>query len=305
MTGPAKPISLDEIDALFKQVSNWGRWGAEDERGALNLITPQKRLQAAELVIEGNSVSCALPLNTVGSGENPRPVVHLMVGAGDVAGAGGSADYFAIAPHGMAHTHLDALCHIFYKGQMYNGRPASMVTSAGALANSIEAGKDGVVSRGVLLDIPAATGKEWLEPGEAIYVEDLEAAEKAMHVRVEEGDILLVRTGRHLRREKAGPAQGMAGIHVTALPWLRARGVAVLGCDGVSDVMPSGMAGGAGLPVHNLIIPAMGVHLIDNMALDELAAACDRLDRYEFMLTLAPLKLMKGTASPVNPIALF
>jgi kynurenine formamidase len=205
----------------------------------------------------------------------------------------------------MAHTHLDALCHIFYRGQMYNGRPASMVTSAGALANSIEAGKDGVVSRGVLLDIPAALGKEWLEPGEAIYVEDLELAETKMHTRVEEGDILLIRTGRHQRREKLGPAQGLAGLHASTLPWLHQRGVAVLGCDGVSDVTPSGMEGGMGLPIHMIAIPAMGVHLIDNMGLDELAATCDRLDRYEFMLTLAPLKLLKGTASPVNPIALF
>ncbi|HXH21741.1 MAG TPA: cyclase family protein [Dehalococcoidia bacterium] len=305
MSGPAKPISRDEVDALFQKVSNWGRWGEDDQLGALNLITPAKRLQAAELVIDGITVSCALPLNTTGSGENPRPVVHLMVGAGDIERATSSSDYFAIASHGMAHTHLDALCHIFYRGQMYNGRPASMVTSAGALANSIEAGKDGVVSRGVLLDIPTALGKEWLEPGEAIYVEDLELAETKMHTRVEEGDILLIRTGRHQRREKLGPAQGLAGLHASTLPWLHQRGVAVLGCDGVSDVTPSGMEGGMGLPIHMIAIPAMGVHLIDNMGLDELAATCDRLDRYEFMLTLAPLKLLKGTASPVNPIALF
>jgi kynurenine formamidase len=304
MTGPAKAISRDEVNALFEKVKNWGRWGADDERGALNLITERKRLQAAELVIVGTTVSCALPLNTTGSGENPRPVVHLMVGAGDIERAGSSSDYFAIASHGMAHTHLDALCHIFYRGQMYNGRPQSMVTSTGALANSIEAGKDGVVSRGVLLDIPRAQGREWLDAGEAIYVEDLEAAEKAMHVQVEEGDILLIRTGRQPRRETEGPAQGLAGLHATALPWLHARGVAVLGCDGVSDVTPSGMEGG-GLPVHTIAIPSMGLHLIDNMGLEELGDTCDRLDRYEFMLTLAPLKLLRGTASPVNPIAMF
>jgi kynurenine formamidase len=305
MAGAAKPISRDDVDGLFQKVSNWGRWGEDDQIGALNLITPAKRVQAAELVYEGTTVSCALPLNTTGSGENPRPVVHLMVGAGDIERATSSADYFAIAPHGMAHTHLDALCHIFYRGQMYNGRPASRVTSAGALANSIEAGKDGIVSRGVLLDIPRALGREYLDAGEAIYVEDLEAAEASMHARVEEGDILLVRTGRHVRREKEGAAQGIAGLHASTLPWLHARGVAVLGCDGISDVTPSGMEGGMGLPIHMIAIPAMGVHLIDNMALDDLAAACDRLDRYEFMLTLAPLKLLRGTASPVNPIALF
>ncbi len=309
MTGPAKPITTDEIATLFDKVSNWGRWGADDEIGALNLITPRKRLQAAELVKEGISVSCALPLNTRGGPENPNPVVHLMTGGGDTENAFGSGDYFAIASHGIAHTHLDALCHIFYKGKMYNDRAASLVTSRGALANSIESGKDGVVSRGVLLDIPRSAGKEWLEPAEAIYEEDLLAAEKACHVQVEEGDILFVRTGRHLRREKLGAsaggfAQGIAGLHATTLPWLRSRGVAVLGCDGISDVMPSGGPQGS-QPIHSTAIPAMGVHIIDNANLEELAQTCARLDRWEFMLTLAPLKLLRGTASPVNPIALF
>jgi kynurenine formamidase len=259
--------------------------------------------------MEGISVSCALPLNTRGGPENPNPVVHLMTGAGDIGGTWGTGDYFAIASHGIAHTHLDALCHIFYKGRMYNDRPGTMVTSRGAEANSIESGKDGIVSRGVLLDVPMAVGKGWLEPGEAIFSADLEAAEKACHIRVEEGDVLFVRTGRHGRREQLGPstggfAAGIAGLHASTLPWLHARGVSVLGCDGISDVMPSGGPQGS-QPIHMIAIPAMGVHIIDNANLEDLAATCAGLDRWEFMLAIAPLKLLRGTASPVNPIALF
>lgn len=309
-TMQARPVPAGEVDAMFQQLNNWGRWGADDQRGALNLISAAKLKQAASLVREGVSVSCSLPLNTTGGADNTSPVVHLMVAAGDIEGAGASFDYFAIAPHGIAHTHLDALCHVFYRGQMYNGFPASRVTSRGALANSIESGIDGIVSRGVLLDIPRLLGKQWLEPGETIYVEDLEAAEKAQRLEVQEGDILLVRTGRHLRKASTGEIEtreGMAGLHMSCMPWLRERGVALLGCDGVSDVRPSGLPAGPAslLPVHILTIAAMGIHLLDNAQLDDLAGVCSRYERWEFQLTLAPLRLLRGTASPVNPIAVF
>jgi kynurenine formamidase len=298
------------LDELFDKVSNWGRWGADDQRGALNLITDAKRRAATGLVSEGVTVNCSLPLNTQGGAENPNPVVHTMIRAGDIEGATGSADYFSIASHGIAHTHLDALCHIFYKGRMYNDRPVSEVTSTGALRNSIEAGQDGIIGRGVLFDMPAVLNKDWLDGGEAIYPEDLDLAEKAAGVPLKEGDILLLRTGRHKRREALGPgnsggtAGGLAGLHATSLPWLHERGVALLGCDGISDVTPSGLEGG-GLPIHSLIIPAMGVHLLDNAQFDDLAVACARRQRWQFLLTIAPLRLLRGTASPVNPIAMF
>src|SRR6266508_587338 len=147
MTTEAASLTRQDIDEIFERVKNWGRWGAEDERGALNFITPAVRQKAAATVQDGVTVSCALPLNTVGSAENSMPVTHLMVRAGDLPDATGSADYFAIAPHGMAHTHLNALCHIFYRGQMYNGFPAAAVTSAGATRNAITAGETGLVSR--------------------------------------------------------------------------------------------------------------------------------------------------------------
>jgi kynurenine formamidase len=301
------PRTTDDVHEIFEAVKNWGRWGAEDERGALNFITPDVRRRAAATVSEGVTVSCALPLNTESSAQNINPVRHLMMRAGDVPNATGSADYFAIAPHGMAHTHLDALCHIFYRGQMYNGFPAGAVLSTGATRNAITAGEQGVVSRGVLLDVPRAHGKDWLEPGDAIHPRDLEAAEQAGGVRVEEGDILLVRTGRHRRAAEVGSWNGretLAGLHAACLPWLHERRIAVLGCDGVSDVIPSGVEG-AGLPIHAVIIPAMGVHLIDNAQLDDLAAACAERGRWQFLLTVAPLRLERGTASPVNPIAMF
>lgn len=301
----AIPTSVSDMDAIVTQVKNWGRWGADDQRGALNLITPQVRQRAVATVQDGITISCALPLNTQPSEENVSPVQHFMVRAGDLPEATGSADYLAIAPHGMAHTHLDALCHIFYRGQMYNGYPASAVTSGGATRNAITAGEQGIVSRGVLLDLPHARGVPWLEPGDAIVPDDLEAAEQRCGVRVEEGDILLVRTGRWQRSREVGAWNGretLAGLHAACLPWLHTRGISVLGCDGISDVMPSGVAG-MRLPIHAVAIPMIGLHLIDNAQLDDLAAACAERNRWAFLLTLAPLRLERGTGSPINPIA--
>jgi kynurenine formamidase len=302
-------LSKTDVDAIAEQVRNWGRWGDDDERGALNLITDAKRAQAAALVQEGVVVSCALELPVRPGPDNANPVQHHITRGGDAQGGGfgGSADYFAIAPHGYATTHLDALCHIFVDGKMYNGYDQAEVRSDGAQKNSIMAGKDGIVSRGVLLDIARLRGVDWLELGEQITAEDLSAAEAAQGVSVEEGDILLVATGRDARRASEGAwsaADGLAGLYADCLPWLHERGVATLGCDGVSDVAPSGVDGWP-MPMHQIAIVAMGVHLIDNMRLDLLSAACAERDRWAFQFVLAPLRLDKGTASPVNPLAIF
>ena len=302
-----------DVDALAKQLSNWGRWGAEDERGALNFITPAVTAAAAALVSDGTAVSCALELAKTPAADNPNPVQHFMTGAGDVSGQSGitglqaTGDYFAIAPHGMANTHLDALCHILDEGKMYNGFPASDVLSTGATRNAITAGQDGIVSRGVLLDIAALKGVDWLELGYGITVADLEAAEARQGVQVRSGDILLIRTGRDSRREAEGawpPFSGLAGLMLETLPWIREREVALLGCDGVSDVIPSNVVDSP-LPIHHVIITYMGVHLLDNARLGPLGAACAERNRWEFLLTIAPLRLIGGTASPINPIALF
>lgn len=302
-------LSKTDVDAIAEQVRNWGRWGDDDERGALNLITDAKRAQAAALVQEGVVVSCALELPVRPGPDNANPVQHHITRGGDAQGGGfgGSADYFAIAPHGYATTHLDALCHIFVDGKMYNGYDQAEVRSDGAQKNSIMAGKDGIVSRGVLLDIARLRGVDWLELGEQIMADDLSAAEAAQGVSVEEGDVLLVATGRDARKASEGAwnaADGLAGLYADCLPWLQERGVATLGCDGVSDVAPSGVDGWP-MPMHQIAIVAMGVHLIDNMRLDRLSAACAERDRWAFQFVLAPLRLDKGTASPVNPLAIF
>jgi kynurenine formamidase len=305
-----KTITSNELKKLANQVSNWGRWGADDERGALNLITPAKRAAAAALVREGVTVSCSLPLPVTPGPDNPHPVQHHVIRGGDAqvpSTFSGSMDYFAISPHGLAATHLDALCHVFVDGKMYNGYDMREVRTDGAQRNSIMAGSDGIVSRGVLLDIPGLRGVDWLEPGDLITADELEAAEQREDVRVEEGDILLVATGRDLRRDRLGrwgPPDGLAGLFADCLPWVHGRGAAVIGCDGVTDATPSCVEG-EGLPFHQVAIAWMGVQLIDNMQLGRLVEACRARNRWEFLLTIAPLHLERGTASPVNPIAMF
>ena len=311
MPDPAR-LTADQLEELFDKVSNWGRWGPEDERGALNLITERKRAAAAALVTDGVSVSCALELPKEPAPDNPTPVRHTIIRAGDVEAQpdqpNGSSDYFAIAPHGFATTHIDALCHVFRQGRMYNGFDQREVTSAGARRNSIMAGKDGIVSRGVLLDVPATLGVPYLEPGQRIALADLEATEERQGVHVSEGDILLVRTGRDALRDEHGPwdprTEGLAGLAAECIPWIHERGVAVIGCDGITDALPY-EAEPRWNAYHQIAIVSMGVHLIDNMQLGRLAAACEERQRWEFLFTLSPLRLDQGTASPVNPIALF
>ena len=229
----ATRLSVNEVRSLYDKISNWGRWGKEDQRGALNFITPQRRAAAARLVQSGEIVSLSLPLSTQSGPDNPQPVQHMMLHSGAPGYA--SLDYFAIAPHGMAFTHLDALCHVFWEGKMYNGFSEREVGRFGARRCAIDVTRDGVMSRGVLLDIPKTKKVEWLELREPIYPEDLEAAEKLGDLRVDEGDILLIRTGRHKRRAVKGAwdprREGLPGLDASCLEWLHERKIAVLGCD--------------------------------------------------------------------------
>lgn len=292
------------MEGFARTLSNWGRWGERDQLGALNWITPGKRVAAAALVRSGRSVSCSRPLPTEPAPDNPRPATHHMTGT---AGEGAGADYFAVAPHGYATSHLDALCHIFHRGRLYNGYPAERVTARGALELGVHELRDGIVSRGVLLDVPRHRGIEWLEPGDPIHRAELEEAEQALGVRVEAGDVLLVRTGRWAFRAAHGPwdpHERLAGLHACCLPWLHERRVAALGSDGVSDVVPA-RAEHYRLPIHEIAIPILGLHLLDNLDLEALARACGEEGRWAFLLTIAPLVIERGTASPVNPIALF
>ena len=305
----ATQLTSEQVKAMFEKHSNWGRWGKDDQRGALNFITDEKRARAAKLALSGETVSMSLPLATLPAPDNPTPVTHLMVQAGSDAlntPLPYSGDYFAIAPHGLANTHLDALCHVFWQGKMYNGFDASEVGSHGARKCAIDVARNGIVSRGVLLDIPKIKKAEWIEPGDRIMPSDLDAAQKDHRVQVEEGDVLLVRTGRAKRRKVKGGwdpwREGLPGLDASCLPWLHERRIAVLGSDGASDAMPSGYEGVL-LPIHVGTLVAMGVHLIDNADFDAASEACARAGRYEFVFVMAPLVLERGTASPVNPLA--
>ncbi|MGA2410701.1 MAG: cyclase family protein [Candidatus Binataceae bacterium] len=300
-------LTAHEVKGVYEKISNCGKWGAEDEIGALNYITPHKRAAAARLAQRGEIVSLALPLATQLSPENPQPVQHIMLHAGAPGVA--SLDYFSIAPHGMAFTHLDALCHVFWQGKMYNGFSDREVGRFGARRCAIDVTRDGIVSRGILLDIPKLKNVEWLEPGEAIDADDLNAAEKLHRVTVSEGDVLLIRTGRHQRRKAKGawdPRRvGLPGLDASCLEWLSERKVAVLGCDAVSDVIPSPYGAEIAMPIHVGTLVIMGIHLIDNADFDALAIAATHNDRHEFLFAMAPLILEHGTASPVNPLAVF
>jgi kynurenine formamidase len=305
-------MNFEAYRGIYDQISNWGRWGADDELGALNFITPEKRKQAAGLVRDGGTVGVSAFLITkFTTPDSPRAATHLMTGTYDFQAGQRVAfveDYLAIAPHGHDFTHIDALCHMAFEGRVFGGKAATEVfTSRGALSMGIDVARDGIVSRGVLLDIPRARGIEWVEPGDSAYVEDLERAEQLAGLRVESGDILFVRTGRFRRLEKQGPwitSQAMPGLHATTLPWFHQRQIAVFGCDTSSEVYPPPVEGIRN-PMHIGLLQAMGIHMIDAAYLEELSAACAARNRWEFMLVIAPLKLKGGTGLAINPIAIF
>lgn len=298
-------VSAEEFAALFREVSTWGRWGDDDERGALNHLTSERVAAAAQLVREGITVTLSWPLNTTPGAENPQPADHHMLAWGGDAPLSLAKDYVGIDYHNDTHTHIDALSHVAYERALYNGKPADRVTSSGAEAGSIEVLADGLVGRGVLLDIPRLRGVSWLEPGEHVFRDELEAAERDQGVAVGEGDILLVRTGHARRLTELGPwdtGAAKAGLHPTATTFLAERGIAVLGTDTNADTAPSSTDGVA-FPIHVLTIAAMGVHLLDYLWLDRLLRACERTGRWEFLFVGAPLRITGGTGSPLNPIA--
>jgi kynurenine formamidase len=317
---PARPAvpSEAQVREYLTTLSNWGRWGSADELGTINLITPAKRQAAARLVTHGESVSCARPITTEITADTTVPPLRFMVDSGegrDTVSAEralqrrGAAEFIGMVFHGYTITHVDAPSHYFWDGKLYNGRSCNTVTSReGATVNSVEVLRDGVVSRGVLLDVARARSVPWLEAGVGVMPEDLEAAERAAGVRVESGDILLVRTGYYGRRLAEGPVNplkaGNPALHAACCPWLRDRGVAMIGTDTHNDVTPLPYPS-MGNSFHVVCLVAMGLWLIDNANLEDLARVAARLGRWEFLLTVAPLRLHNVTGSPVNPIALF
>ena len=304
-------MTAEEFRALFDSVSNWGRWGDGGQRGALNLLTPARVERAARLVRSGVSITLSRTLSTEARIDVPAPADHHMtmltdqdIGSGSVRFA---KDYVGLDYHNDGHTHIDAFSHVAFEGMFFDGKPEASVRADGAHAGAINVLKDGLVGRGVLLDVPRARGVAWVEPGDDVFREDLEAAERGQGVTVTGGDILLVRTGHARRLSELAPwdtRTAKAGLHPTAATFVADREVAALGSDGNSDTAPSTTEGVA-FPIHVLALNAMGVHLLDYLQFEDLVAHCEKTGRWEFLFVAAPLRIERGTGSPLNPIAVF
>ncbi|MEU4213355.1 cyclase family protein [Streptomyces sp. NPDC026206] len=302
--GPA--VSRREFDALFETVRTWGRW-AHAGRGAWNRVTTDHVRRAAALVRSGTVVPMARPWDTAPGPDNNKPALHYMSDLGDVEPPEPSThkDFIGVDYHGKGVSHLDAPAHVAYRGQLYDGGTARELVGAGGARFGDVSALGPLVTRGVLLDLPAVAGNTWLEPGQAVHAADVLAAETALDVKIGEGDAVLLRVGRFRRRQELGAWDldaASAGFHVDAMPLLAERGIALLGGDGDSDVRPSPVEG-LHSPVHALAVAAMGVPLLDNLDLEALSAACAGTGRHEFLLVVAPLNIPGGTGSPVNPVA--
>lgn len=302
-------MTEEEFRSLYQRLRGQVPWGRDDRRGALNYLTPATVLAALSEVRAGRTVSLAAPVEDWPAADNPEPSQHQMkppLGTDAGPGLSFSMDRIAMNIHGNADTHIDALCHVIFDGKLHNGVSADTVTEAGAAELSIAVAADGIVGRGVLVDVPRSRGVPWLEPGDSVTEADLLAAEQAQQLRIGEGDIVLVRVGHRKRRNEQGPwdaAAARAGLHPAVLGLLAQRRIAVLGSDGNNDTAPS-VTAGVGFPVHVLAVNALGLHLLDYLELGELARACGEAGRWSFLCVIAPLRLPTGTGSPVNPIAI-
>jgi len=302
---PEKLIKAD-IEEMLQTLSNDGRWGEEDELGTLNLITPEKRIQAAGLVQDGVSVSMAHDVVKIEM-DGSKPFEHTMMIGLSPDNLSGAGDRYSVEYHGFAHTHIDALCHMYYKNKMYNGFSAEDIEDTGSPHLGINVLRNGIFTRAVLMDMPALFGVRYLEGDTAITPEHLDAFEEMAGVRVESGDALLINTGRWTRREIEGEWKiepGSAGLHASCLPWIKERDVSIIGSDLALDVLPSQVED-FGWPVHAVTIVGMGMCILDVLDFREVAELCRSNKRWTFLLTVAPLPVEGGTGSPINPLATF
>ncbi len=316
---PVHVPSEEEVLGYMESLSNWGRWGPDDQLGTLNHITAEKRVAASRLVREGVTVTCSRPIVSETAPDVPFQFQRFMVDSGEGRDTDppeirrtryGAGEYIGMVFHGHTITHVDSLAHYSWRGKMYNGVSSNMVTSRhGARSHAIDVARDGIVTRGVLLDIARLKGKRWLDPDEPVFPEDLDAAEKDAGLTVEKGDLLLVRTGNYRRRLDDGPfdpnVDGGTSCHVACIPWFHRREIAMLGTDTSNDLRPDTTYDGIMSPLHTLSLVFLGMCLIDNANLEELARACEERGRWEFMLCMGPLRLINITGTPVNPIAVF
>jgi kynurenine formamidase len=299
-------LTGQEFATLHTWLREQARWGPADRRGALNHLTAARMVAAVSEVRLGRTVSLANPIDTEPAEDNPHPAGHEMTSVPRGAGLEFALDRVDMNVHGNADSHLDALCHVAYQGELYNGTPVSALGPDGAAALSVDVMRNGVVGRAVLLDIPRLRGVSWLEPGEHVTAEELAAAEGEQRVEVRPGDLLFVRVGHRRRRSQLGPwdaAASRAGLHPLAARYLAERRVALLGSDGNNDTAPSSVPG-VDFPVHVLAMQALGLPLLDYLQFEELLPVCEQSGHWSFLCVIAPLRMPAATGSPVNPIAI-
>ena len=310
-------VTIDQVNRWETELSNWGRWGKDDERGSLNLVTPEKTKQAVRLVKDGIYVSLAhfADLTKAADNFNFGETKHWMTSIDPKTGkVRGALDGISFGIHDGTNSHLDALCHYALErdGKMlvFNGHPQDL-DEAGCKASGIDRMGPGIITRGILVDMPLLKGVPYLEPGTPIYASDLEAWEKFANLRISSGDAVFIRVGRWARRAKLGPwnaAREAAGLHASAMPWLKQRDIALLGSDGVNDVQPSGVVGegaASNRPVHTLAIAVMGVPLVDNGYFEDVAKEAASRKRWEFLTTVQFTRVTGGTATTFNALAAF
>ncbi len=308
-------LSEKEVLNYLDSLNNWGRWGKDDQLGTINFINPEKVKKSLSLAKDGFLVTCARLISSSVRPEMNSQAIRYMVVSGEgrenispeqIHKRRGALEFIGMVFHGDSITHLDSPAHYFWKGKMYNNRPADLVSSReGAQVNDVEVLRNGIITRGVLLDVAAVKNKKWLEPGEAVTVADLEMAETASGVRVESGDILLVRTGNYQRLLETKEAEaGEPGLGVEITPWLHKREVSVIGSDTTNELAHDQYPN-INSPFHTICLTAMGLRLLDNCDLEELATVCKEKNRWEFCISINPLRLKNVTGSPVNPVAVF
>jgi kynurenine formamidase len=304
---------MTDFREIGSRLRNWGRWGDDDERGTVNLITPECLVAASQLVRRGEIFDLGIPFD----GNGPQPgggrinPVRLMseTGAdqGDFPGAFHYADDFVFMPLQSA-SQWDGLAHVFYDDQLYNGFPSSDVSPHGAKHCSIDKMAKGIVGRGVLLDIARLKGVDWMQEGEVITPDDLDAAAARQGVEVGSGDILLFRTGWRRKfltdGDAAGFMAGEPGLGLDCCEWLHDKEVAVVASDNWAIEVLPGEIETELLPVHMVLIRDMGMTLGEILDLEELSADCEEDGVWEFLLTAPPIKFTAAVGSPINPLAI-
>ena len=307
---PVAPAGTAELRAQYEQwrqdFKTWGRWGQGDNKGASNLITPEKVLSATSLVKSGTVVSLAPPVPQVAAADvNENGLFRRTTNR---INEGGTSDTYQVSYHGLTVAHMDAWCHFFENGQMYNGIPVegNLTAEDGCKQGSVMNWKDGVATRAVLYDIAQLKGVEWVDPGVPITRADLEAWEEMSGVKAGPGDVVLLYIGRWKRRAAEGPWRDqVAGYYADTIPWIYERMPAFLGHDFNIDWNPRPGWEGMRNPIHVAVLNWMGVGIVECLDLEQAVTTARELNRYEFLITFAPLPVEGGTGSPLNPLAIF